>query len=89
MINCQDTRYHELITSNISAQGVFFQTDARIPKGTQVRITLTILIPALQKATGSLGKVKIDGTVVRCDFEGIAVSFKKNYQIIRDIYHLV
>ena len=72
----------ELNTTNISSGGAFFSTGKPIPNGTKVQLSLTLLSEKLKKLTGTNGRVQVDGTVVRSDQQGIAVSFNNNYKFI-------
>ena len=73
----------ELETRDISADGAFFISHEPIAKGARVDLEMVLSMDKLQEVIGKKGKVelKIKGSVVRSDADGIAVSFDKKYYI--------
>ena len=73
-----------LMTKDICAGGAFFDTPYPLPKGTQVRIDLT-LDSGLKDEAGSLAHIKLGGSVLRSDATEMAICFDKSYKIIPQI----
>jgi hypothetical protein len=71
----------DLLSSNISAGGVFFPTFVRVKPGTRVRITFRIPSKIIQRLTGTQSVIRVEGVIVRSDPRGTAISFDRNYQI--------
>ena len=77
----------DLKTSDISSGGAFFHTPQPLEKGTNVRIDLVLpidgLLKHLEKAHVESGKtiIKISGTVLRTQPEGMAILFDKGFKI--------
>lgn len=69
-------------TKDISAGGAFFHTAELLKKGVKVRIEVIISNDTLKKLTGYESCVKVLGTVVRCEQEGMAVSFDGKEKIM-------
>ena len=74
---------HYLLTKNICAGGIFIDTEKPMPKGTDV--ILEIALPSNNSINETDLKnhcfVKVRGTVVRTETTGIALCFKKDFQI--------
>lgn len=70
-------------TSDISAGGAFFSTEQPLPVGTKIKIDMILPLDKLKKLKGKQAKIVVSGAVVRIDQEGMAISFKKDYQIKR------
>ncbi len=73
----------EFNTSDISAGGAFFNTEKPLPVGTEMKLDMILPLDKLKKLKGRQAKIEVTGAVVRIDQEGMAVSFKKGYQIKR------
>ncbi len=71
----------ELETSDICAGGAFFRTDKPLPIGTEVDVDVVLPLDELKKLRGDKVLIKVSGSVVRIDDEGIAVSFDKKYSL--------
>jgi len=71
-------------TDDISAGGAFFNTQKPLPVGTQIKLDMVLPLDKLKKLKGRRAIIEVSGAVVRIDQEGMAVSFKKDYQIKRD-----
>ncbi len=65
----------QLHTKDISAGGVFLNTEEPLKEGTKVTLEIVISNETLKKLTGYESCIKVGGTVVRSEGEGIAVSF--------------
>ena len=70
-----------LKTSNISAGGAFFPTAKPLSKGTKVQLNLILVVEKLKKLTGSQCNIKVKGTVVRSEEDGMAIRFQRDYDI--------
>ncbi len=70
-------------TSDISSGGAFFNTDKPLPVGTELRLDMVLPLDKLKKLKGKQAKIEVSGAVVRITQEGMAISFKKDYQIKR------
>ena len=72
----------DLLTSDVSAGGAFFYTPEPILQGTQVKLSLVVTSQTLKELTAAQGLIKVEGTVVRCNAKGMAVSFDEDYEIV-------
>jgi len=70
-------------TSDISSGGAFFNTEKPLPVGTEIKLDMVLPLDKLKKLKGKQAKIEVSGAVVRIDQEGMAISFKKDYQIKR------
>ncbi len=70
-------------TKDISSRGAFFITENPIEKDAKLDIELILSMEKLQKLLDGNQQIKIQiqGTVIRNDPDGIAVSFGRKYQI--------
>lgn len=73
----------QLQTSDISAGGAFFNTEAPLPIGTEVKIDMILPLDELKKLKGKRAKIEVSGAVVRIEGRGMAVTFNQNYRIKR------
>jgi len=73
-----------LLTTNISSGGVYFHTTQPLAKGTQVKIDLVLPLDRLRKLKDECKQayIKVTGTVLRSESEGMAISFDEDYQIM-------
>ena len=73
----------QLQTRDISANGAFFTSEKPVSEGIHVSLELVLSMEKFQQLIGKKSKIelKINGTVIRSDPEGIAVSFDKKYKI--------
>lgn len=67
-------------TKDVSDQGAFVITEQLLPAGTKVSLELELSVDRLLKMIGSDGAVRVvtDGTVIRNEHHGLAVSFAKS-----------
>jgi hypothetical protein len=72
----------EARTRDISASGAFLLTTARCPAGSKVQLELAVQSKRIAQLTGAQCCIKVEGTVVRFDPEGIAVSFNHGLRIL-------
>jgi c-di-GMP-binding flagellar brake protein YcgR len=71
-----------LKTVNISAGGAYFRTDASLAEGTKVRLELRLSYvsrPRLKNPRNA--RVRMLGTVMRCQNGGMAIRFSEDYVI--------
>ena len=73
----------ELFTDDVSAGGAFFPTDHPLPLGTQVQLQLILANERIRQLTGEEGCMRLEGTVVRSEPTGMAISFDENYDIVK------
>ena len=73
----------DLVTSDICAGGAFFQTGNSLPEGTKVKIDLVLPLGRLRRLIREYDQahIRVTGTVVRREPEGMAVSFNRDYSI--------
>jgi hypothetical protein len=73
----------DLRTSNICAGGAFFPTQQTLPRGTDVKLALRLPLDRLKDLVDfKRVSVEVDGTVVRSESKGMAISFSRHYQIV-------
>ncbi len=73
----------ELCTQDISSGGAFFPMEVPLPTGEKVKITLYLMISALEKIADIPNKARIetDGEVIRSTGRGMAVKFASHYSM--------
>lgn len=73
----------KLETKDISADGAFFDSVKQIAEGMHLKLEMVLSVERLKELIGADKKVelKLEGTVIRKDSDGIAVLFDKKYQI--------
>jgi len=71
----------ELHTKDVCSGGAFFHTAQSIPIGTGVQVDLVIPISQLKKIDADNVLIKVAGSVIRANDEGMVVSFKRKYSI--------
>jgi hypothetical protein len=72
----------ELLTRNISSGGAFIQTSRPFKVGTRLDIEVIFPLDRIKKVEGEMACMKVNGSVIRSDTEGMAISFDKDYQIL-------
>jgi c-di-GMP-binding flagellar brake protein YcgR len=77
----QRTEPFSLKTSNISAGGAFFPTAKPFSEGTKLQLNIILAIEKLKKLTGSQCHIKVKGTVVRSEEDGMVIRFQRDYDI--------
>lgn len=72
----------DLATCDVCAGGAFFQTHQPLPEGTPVKVQMLLPLKRLRVLKESTRQVFlfIQGTVLRCQKDGMAVRFGKNYE---------
>ena len=83
LISDQEKSLVNLLTTNISSGGAYFHTPQPLPKGTQVKIDLVLPLDKLRKLKDEHKQayIKVTGTVLRSESEGMAICFEEDYQI--------
>jgi hypothetical protein len=78
-----EKKHLNLTTKNISSSGAYLYCPQHFPKGSRVKMELLISVAALKKATGDNGraKIKVQGSIIRVDPDGIVVRFESKYKI--------
>ena len=71
----------EVMTSDVSAGGAFFETNAPLAEGTKVKVKMILSIESIKKMTGKQAVVNVSGHVLRTGHNGIAVCFNPNYRM--------
>ena len=79
----QEKSLLNLLTTNICSGGAYFHTTQPLPNGTQVKIDLVLPLDKLRKLKDEHKQayIKVTGTVLRSESEGMAIFFDENYQI--------
>ena len=77
-----DKKTFEFETLDVCAGGAFFKTDKEFPVGAEVDVDLVLPLDELKKIPGNKVLVKVSGSVIRKDSNGLAVSFDKKYEIV-------
>jgi hypothetical protein len=72
----------DLKTSNVSAGGAFLNTSNQIPEGTRLQLKLTIPCEKIKELTGAQSYIEVEGIVVRCTPDGVAICFDGECQIL-------
>jgi len=79
----QEKSLLNLLTTNICSGGAYFHTTQPLPNGTQVKIDLVLPLDKLRKLKDEHKQayIKVTGTVLRSESEGMAIFFDEDYQI--------
>ena len=72
---------YEVMTSDVSAGGAFFETETPLAEGTQIKVRMVLSIESIKKMTGKQAVVNVSGHVLRVGHKGIAVCFNPNYRM--------
>ena len=78
----QMRRVLHLRTRDISSDGAFFYGEYPLPKGTPVKLALTLSAERLKRLVGAQAHVKISGIVKRSEPSGMAIRFNKDYHMM-------
>lgn len=72
-----------LTTKDVSSAGAYLYCPQPLVEGARVRMELLISLDTLWKLGGEKGrtKIKVRGTIIRVDPDGIAIRFESNYKI--------
>ena len=85
LISDREKRLLNLLTSNICSAGAYFHTTQPLPEGTKVKIDLVLPLDGLKNLNDEYKQayIKVAGTVLRSESEGMAVCFDEDYEIMR------
>lgn len=72
----------ELLTRNISAGGAFIQTHSPFKVGTRLNIEVIFPLDRIKKVEGEMAFIKVNGSVIRSETQGMAICFDEDYQIL-------
>ena len=72
----------DLQTRNVCAGGAFLHTTEAIPEGTRFQLKMTIPSEKIKELTGAQSCIEVEGVVVRCTPEGVAICFDGECQIL-------
>ena len=72
----------ELVTSNVCSGGAYFMTNSPLPKGTHVKLNLTLHLDRLNEFSVRQSIFDVSGFVIRTDQEGMAICFDRKYKIL-------
>ena len=74
---------YALTTRDVSSAGAFLYSSQAIPAGTNVKMEFVLSLDALRKLAGGKGsaRIKVKGTVLRSDSNGVAIQFNSGYKI--------
>jgi hypothetical protein len=75
-------RVLHLRTRDISSDGAFFCGEYPLPKGTPVKLALTLSAERLNRLMGAQAHVEISGIVKRSEPSGMAIRFNKDYYMM-------
>lgn len=81
-VNSEKRHTFALKTRDISASGVFLQTEERFPKGTRCQLEMTVPSERIKELTGVQSLIKVEGVVVRSTPDGVAICFDGGCQIL-------
>ena len=82
MVIAEKKQIIDLQTSNVCAGGAFLHTTENIPQGTRFRIELALPSEKIKELTGAQSYVEVEGVVVRCTPDGVAICFDGECQIL-------
>jgi hypothetical protein len=85
LISDRERRLLNLLTRNICSGGAYFHTTQALSEGTKVKIDLVLPLDRLKTLNDEYRQayIKVAGTVLRSESEGMAVCFDEDYQITR------
>jgi hypothetical protein len=76
-----NNKLKSLKTRDISSRGAFFPTKYPFSEGTDVKIDLNLMIKELIKRNRKHAQIKVNGTVIRQELDGMAIIFRNDYVI--------
>ena len=68
-------------TINVSAGGALLRTSKPLPVGTELTIELELPLEVIQNMLTKRAKIMLNGSVVRLEDDGMAVSFDRKYSV--------
>ena len=78
----KETESIELMTHNVCAGGTYLETNHPLPKGTEVKMNLTLKPERSAEPRNRLSMIDVSGHVIRTDHHGMAICFDRNYKIL-------
>ena len=72
----------ELMTNNICAGGAYLITNSPLPKGTEVKMDVTLQADKVHESKKPLSVIDVSGYVIRTDHQGMAICFNREYRIM-------
>jgi len=83
----QEKSLLNLLTINICSGGAYFHTTQTLPEGTQVKIDLILPLDKLRRLKDDCKQayIKVTGTVLRSESEGMAICFDEDYQLLGSV----
>jgi len=72
----------ELMSHNICAGGTYLMTNSPLPKGTEVKMDLTLQFNRPHESRRRLSIIDVSGYVIRTDHHGMAICFDRKYKIL-------
>jgi len=83
LTSAQEKSPLNLLTTNVCSGGAYFHTDQPLPHGTRVKIDLVLPLDKLKKLKDEckVAYIKVTGTVLRSESEGMAIFFDEEYHI--------
>jgi hypothetical protein len=72
----------EQVTSNICAGGAFFETQKPLSVGTDVKINIILPLEKFKNLKLKRSHIRVSGSVIRTDQQGMAVCFDKKFHIV-------
>jgi hypothetical protein len=71
-----------LVTRDVSMNGVYLVTDAPLPVGSKVNVDMILTLGGRKKQNAQQAWIKASGKVLRTDNQGMAVSFDDQSRIL-------
>jgi hypothetical protein len=81
-VDWADGEVLDVVTSDVSAGGVFLHTTKPTAIGGRVKLRLNVASKNLKELTGAQGLLKVAGTVVRSSIKGIAICFSGEPELV-------
>ena len=77
-----DTDMGNLVTRDISMNGVFLITDTPLPVGAKVNVDMILTLGGKKKQNSQKAWIKASGKILRTDNQGMAVGFDDKSRIL-------
>ena len=72
----------KLMTSNVCAGGTYLIAKNPLPKGTPVKMNITLQFHKHHELKPRLSIIDVSGYVIRTDHQGMAICFDRKYKIL-------
>ena len=76
-----ETEIIQLLTRDVSSGGAFLQTDAPLPVGTKVKMSLVLPLEQLRNIKSNKASIRVSGAVIRNTENGMAICFEGKFDI--------